>query len=109
MQRTVAAFAVHSAGVYGGWFHTVPVRGCNWYEFKTTCHILGYTGDLSKARNGERLCQQGVRKGDIAGAWRAFDDDLTDAQRGLQVRRHALQDASRAVYCAGLDTYLSAR
>lgn len=31
---------------------------CNWYEFKTTCHVLGYAGD-------------------IAGAWRAFDDDLS--------------------------------
>jgi len=31
---------------------------CNWYEFKEACHVLGYTGD-------------------IAGAWRAFDEDLS--------------------------------
>ncbi|CAE7031577.1 unnamed protein product [Symbiodinium natans] len=31
---------------------------CNWYEFKDACQVLGYTGD-------------------IAGAWRAFDDDLS--------------------------------
>ncbi|CAE7591088.1 unnamed protein product, partial [Symbiodinium pilosum] len=31
---------------------------CNWYEFKDACHVLGYQGD-------------------IAGAWRAFDDDLS--------------------------------
>lgn len=31
---------------------------CNWYEFKEACQVLGYTGD-------------------IPGAWRAFDDDLS--------------------------------
>eukprot|EP00913_Durusdinium_trenchii_P018679 g17553.t1 len=32
--------------------------GCNWYEFKEAYQVLGYTGD-------------------IPGAWRAFDDDLS--------------------------------
>ncbi|CAJ1345004.1 unnamed protein product [Effrenium voratum] len=31
---------------------------CNWYEFKDACQVLGYSGD-------------------VAGAWRAFDDDLS--------------------------------
>ena len=31
---------------------------CNWYEFSDCCQVLGYTGD-------------------VAGAWRAFDDDLS--------------------------------
>ena len=39
---------LHILLVYCG-FHAVLVRGCNWYEFKTTCHVLGYAGDLPKA------------------------------------------------------------
>eukprot|EP00435_Cladocopium_sp_Y103_P053265 s1733_g17.t1 len=31
---------------------------CNWYEFKDCCQVLGYQGD-------------------VPGAWRAFDDDLS--------------------------------